>query len=248
MKSFSIRPVRASDLPELVEVEKLSWESACSPEDQFTLSDFQEHFRLAPEWFYVAEDRETGKLLGYANGLRRNIPLEGLERAVTTWRAMSGEGTFSTHEPGGNAVFGASMGVIPSARGQEVASHLLGRLFEQAIRLRVEYGFLGGRLPGMSSYLSRHPECTPEEYFALKRSDGKPYDPELRLYSQDFQVLGLIPGYMEDTESCDYGVLLLWKTWFRWLPPHVGALVFKTLFTAIMAVEGLKKRRRSTSK
>ena len=50
-----------------------------------------------------------------------------------------------------------------------------------------------------------------EDYVFGKRKSGKPLDPELYFYLKNgFKIVEVIPGYMHDPESLDYGVLIRW--------------------------------------
>lgn len=238
---YRIRRARETDLDDLVKVEAASWESACDANDMFSRAQFAAHLEVNPADFFVAEDVRSGRLLGYVSGVRRQIPLDELDDRVSTWYALTDDGWYSSHEPTGNALFGASLGVLPEAQRRGIGDRLVEREFVQLVGDGCDYGFLGGRLPGMADHLRRHPDSTPEEYFAKTRPDGRPYDPELRFYADDFEIRQLLPGYFSDAESCNYGVLLVWPNPFpRWLPRQLAGLALR----AVLGVEHWRQDRR----
>lgn len=229
---YRIRRARPEDIEELTEVEQSSWEKACDPDDMFTAAQFLHHITKMGDYVLVAEERKTGRLLGYVSAFRVPIPLEELEGSITTWYDLTDDGWHYKHQPDAQAMFGSSMGVLPEAGRSGIGGSLLVAEFKRIVRGGMEYGFLGGRLPGMCEYLLEHPEATPQSYAQLRRPDGKFYDPELRLYAEDFVFLKLLPDYFKDKESCDNGMLMFWKNPFyqnKWLPPIVASQVFKAI-------------------
>ena len=121
------------------------------------------------------------------------------------WEKMSGDGTFSTHRPDGDCAFGADLSVPPGAIAGE-------KLFEFGIFSGVVLAnrkgvFLGSRVPRYHKYAH---SMSIEAYVGLGKE--KTRDPEIRLYeSGGFRVVKVIPGYMEDPDSLNYGVLMFWK-------------------------------------
>jgi ribosomal protein S18 acetylase RimI-like enzyme len=246
-RKYRIRKARLEDLDQLESVEKASWEAACDPQDMFTKGQFQRHIEEVGDYIFVAEERSTGRLLGYASALRVDIPLDEIEEQVTTWYSLTEDGWYSNHAPDGQTIFGGSLGVLPECQRSGIGDRLVEAEFVKCVRLGLEYGFLGGRLPGMAEYLANYPGSSPEKYFELKRDDGKPYDPELRFYAADFEIRKLLPGYFKDKESCDHGVLLVWRNPFyqiKRLPPFVAVKVFKAVLV-YYHVQGWWQRRKA---
>jgi len=208
---FQIRHARPSDVDQLVVIEKAAWEAACDPDDMFTAEQFARQIEYVGGFIFVAEEEGTGRLLGYVSALRLDIPLDAVVQHATTWYELTGDGWYTTHQPNGLAQFGGSIGVPPEDGGEGVGQSLIERELVEMVREGMEYTFLGGRLPGMRDYLATHPGTTPEAYFKLTRDDGLPYDEQLRYYVELFEPIKLMPGYFRDQESCDYGVLLLWR-------------------------------------
>ena len=68
--------------------------------------------------------------------------------------------------------------------------------------------YLGSRIPGYH----KHKDTPVDNYVFGKRATGKPFDPELYFYlKQGFEIVEIIPEYMDDPESLNYGVMIGWK-------------------------------------
>ncbi len=108
---FLFRDVREADAEEAAEIEKICFppNEACSPER------IRERTQKAPETFLVAEDRSSGKLVGFLNGLAS----EG---------DKFHDGFFtdiSLHCPEGKNVMLLGLDVLPEYRGQGLATAIV---------------------------------------------------------------------------------------------------------------------------
>jgi hypothetical protein len=92
----------------------------------------------------------------------------------------------------------------------------------------VQSVYLGARIPGYH----KHSHIPVTDYVFEKSKSGKPIDPELYFYlKQGFEIVKIIPEYMEDPESLNYGVLI------RWINPlYQGTRVFPFLMPMIRYV------------
>lgn len=149
------RRMRVEDLPEVV-----ACEHACYgdyPTD--TLMD-RRHFELQlaafPEGQFVVE--KDGRVVGYATSLI--VQLDGLPHEYT-YGELTGSGTFSTHDPQGDTLYGADIAVHPEHRGQGLAA----RLYEQRKKLLRRFNLRRmlafGRIPGYAEWAGR---LTAREY------------------------------------------------------------------------------------
>ncbi len=233
MKKFRIRRANAGDIPQLMELDRAVWAEITDAEFLWTAKQFAHQLEVAGEYYYVAEIASSTSLCGYVTAIPMTIPVGELSSRMGTWEEMSSGGNYDRLDASGNCLYGVSLAVHPWYRQMGVADRLIEKEFSLAVSNGMEFGFLGGRLPGMAAYLEEHPDTTPEEYFQLRRPDGKAYDPELRLYERDFEVIRIIPEYFPDPESLDFGVLLLWMNPMpRWLPDGLNGFLFKVMLGA----------------
>jgi predicted amidohydrolase/GNAT superfamily N-acetyltransferase len=161
------------------------------------------HLRIFPEGQLVVCD-SSGCILGSASSLL--IDWDDYAESAN-WSLITGDGSFDTHNPTGMTLYGADMGVDPAARQLGI-----GTLFYEArkelIRERgLKRLLTGGRIAGYSSVCD---EMTAKEYVA-EVVDGKRKDPALSFQLEnDLVVLDVVPGYMQDTESCGFATVLEW--------------------------------------
>jgi predicted amidohydrolase/GNAT superfamily N-acetyltransferase len=203
-----VRRMTPDDVPAVVELqrrvytERLAW----------TADELAKHLAVFPEGQLIAVD-EAGRLVGSASSLI--IDWDDYAESAK-WSAITGRGTFDTHNPLGKTLYGADMCVDPLAR-----RHGVGSLFYEARKGMVRERELkrlltGGRIPG---YAQAGPGMTPAEYVAEVVA-GKRKDPTLSFQlANGLVVLDVVPDYLEDSESRGFATLL------EWLNPEYVATV-----------------------
>jgi predicted amidohydrolase/ribosomal protein S18 acetylase RimI-like enzyme len=161
------------------------------------------HLEVFPEGQLVVSD-STGHILGSASSLI--IDWDDYAESAN-WSAITGDGSFDTHNPIGKTLYGADMGVDPEARQQGIGT-LLYEARKDLIRERgLKRLLTGGRIAGYSGSASR---MTAKEYVA-EVVDGKRRDPALTFQLENgLVVLDVVPGYMHDTESRGFATVLEW--------------------------------------
>jgi len=148
--------------------------------------------------------RTVGNIIGSASSLI--IDWDDYSESAK-WSAITGYGTFSTHNPLGKTLYGGDMCVAPSARRRGVGS----LLYEARKGIVRESGLkrllTGGRIPG---YAEVAQSMTPQEYVA-EVVRGRRKDPTLSFQlANGLIVLDVVPEYLEDPESRGYATLLEW--------------------------------------
>lgn len=190
-------------MSEFIRVNHEVWDNITHPEYVWTEEMLASQFKTCPELLYCAF--EDGKLVGTASGFFCHE--EDLEK-YKTWLEKTGDGFYTHHQPKGKIAFGADLSVVREAS-PKISSRLMLSLLVCAILGNgIKSLYLGSRIP---SY-HKHQEMKVEEYVFGKRKNGKPLDPELYFYLKDgFEIVEIIPGYMDDPESLNYGVLIKWN-------------------------------------
>jgi hypothetical protein len=127
--------------------------------------------------------------------------------AAHTWLDITDNGTFASHDPGGDTLYLADIYVDPSAWRRSVGSTLYAALRRLCIGQSLRRVVAGGRLWGYHAHADR---LTPEEYVdRVKR--GELVDRVLgSQLKAGFAVRGILAGYLRDPRSCDYATLLEW--------------------------------------
>lgn len=209
MNKVWIRPLRAHDIPAAILVEKAAWLPPWPQDYIFT----QNHLEFQMDTFQdgLLGAFMDGEIVGFVT--TEIIRSEFLDNA-TTWDQITDKGFIrGTHDPSGDTMYGVNLSVHPKVSRQGVAEQLLFAEGRLAIRKCLRRIVLGGRLPLYYRYADK---MTAEEYVSASRSRiGKPIDPELYLYLKaGLRVVKVLPDYIPDPQSLDYGVLLEWRNPF----------------------------------
>jgi predicted amidohydrolase len=129
-----------------------------------------------------------------------------------TYRQITGNYTFSTHNPNGNVLYGIEVFIHPGFRGMRLGRRLYDSRKELCEKLNLKAIVFGGRIPNYHKYAS---ELSPREYIQKVRQ-SEIFDPVLSFQlSNDFHVKKVLRNYIpEDAESREYATLLQWDNVF----------------------------------
>ncbi|MGJ5643389.1 bifunctional GNAT family N-acetyltransferase/carbon-nitrogen hydrolase family protein [Formosa sp. S-31] len=125
-----------------------------------------------------------------------------------TYKQITGNYTFSTHNKNGDVIYGIDVFIKPEFRGLRLGRRLYDYRKELCERLNLRGLAFGGRIPNYHKYSS---ELTPKQYIEKVRRK-EIHDPVLNFQiSNDFHPTRVLKNYLEgDTNSEDYAVLLEW--------------------------------------
>ena len=137
-----------------------------------------------------------------------------------TYNEITGNYSFSTHDPDGNVMYGIEIFVHPEYRGLRLGRRLYDERKVLCERLNLKSIVAGGRLP---SYHQFSNELTPRQYID-KVKLKEIYDPTLTFQlANDFHVNKVLKGYLPgDYESKEYATLLEWNNIY-YQPKHKSA-------------------------
>ncbi len=126
-----------------------------------------------------------------------------------TYAQITGNYTFSTHDPNGEVLYGIDVFIHPKYRGLRLGRRLYDTRKELCEQLNLKSIVFAGRIP---KYTEHAAEITPKEYIDKVRLKEL-YDPVLSFQlSNDFHVIKVMKDYLQgDTSSQDYAVLLEWN-------------------------------------
>jgi len=126
-----------------------------------------------------------------------------------TYEKITGNYTFSTHDPDGEVLYGIDVFISPEYRGLRLGRRLYDARKELCETMNLKSIIFAGRIPKYSEYSD---EITPKEYIDKVRLKEY-YDPVLSFQlSNDFHVLKIMKNYLEgDVSSQEYAVLLEWN-------------------------------------
>jgi GNAT superfamily N-acetyltransferase len=197
---LTIRSATPQDYDDLLRVEIETW-----TEDLVSADAIRAGLNAFADGYFCAF--VDGELAG---SLATMLITHDLRKPIGTWGQMTADGTYATHDPGGNVMYGAAASVSERFQGLGIGT----RLIEHAKRFVVEHdldGFVGGsRIP----LYHLHSEMPVEAYVDRRNDDGSRFDPELRFYERCLTIGEVLPEYMSgdwaDPESLNYGVQVYW--------------------------------------
>ncbi len=125
-----------------------------------------------------------------------------------TYKQITGNYTFETHDPLGDVLYGIEVFIHPDYRGLRLGRRLYDGRKELCEKLNLKAIVFGGRIPG---YYKHAAELSPKDYI-LKVKNKEIFDPVLTFQlSNDFHVKKVLKGYMpDDAQSREFATLLQW--------------------------------------
>lgn len=187
------------DIPDVIRCHRAAYPEY--PEEAFYDQRFYEmQYEAFPEGQVLAET--GGKVIGYATSLI--VQLDDDNRPYT-YEEITGGGTFTTHDPSGDTLYGADIGVDVAYRGMGISK----LLYEQRKKLMRRYNLRRmvayGRLPGYNEYVGR---ITAEEY-VKKVTSGELTDLSLRAHLRaGYTVKRVLLDFLWDNSSLNYSTFL----------------------------------------
>jgi predicted amidohydrolase len=129
-----------------------------------------------------------------------------------TYKEITGNGSFSTHDPKGDFLYGIDSFIRPDYRGLRLGRRFYDTRKELCEKLNLKGILFGGRIPDYHKYSE---ELSPKEYIQKVRR-REIHDPTLNFQlSNDFHVKKILKNYMPgDQESGNHAVLLQWDNIF----------------------------------
>lgn len=182
------------------------------PQELMSEEHFSLHQEVFPEGEFVALalDDPTGAplpeelVVGLGSGFLVDFDLQ---KPNHSFREMIAGGTYANHDPEGEWYYGADISVHPAYRGFGVGRALYDARKALVRRLKRRGIVAGGQLPGYPAYkdtmsLTQYVEAV---------IAGELTDPTLTFQLvNDFEVYGLIEGYLEDEFTDDWASFIVW--------------------------------------
>jgi predicted amidohydrolase len=139
-----------------------------------------------------------------------------------TYREITGNYTFNTHQNDGNVLYGIDVFVNPDFRGLRMGRRMYDYRKELCEQMNIKRIVMGGRIPNYHKYAS---ELTPGKYIE-KVKNKEIDDPVLNFQlSNDFRPVRIIKGYLEgDEASNEYAVLLQWDNIYYQKPEALSKI------------------------
>ncbi len=186
------------DIPEIIACSRATYHDY--PEEYiYTQRLYKMQFAAFPQGQFVAVLGE--KIIGYATSMIVSIDDD-------FWYdvdELTGAGTFSTHNPDGDTLYGADIGVHPDYQRRGVAMLLYKRRLSILKRYNLKQMIAYGRIPGYKNHAGK---MTAEQYVE-KVKNGDLRDPALNTHLKaGFQVKKVQLDITIDRSSLNYSTFL----------------------------------------
>jgi predicted amidohydrolase/ribosomal protein S18 acetylase RimI-like enzyme len=199
-KSIIVRNAVLADVPAIVEVAAKAysrWPSGHLANER----NYQMQITAFPEGQFVAI--KDDKIVGYCSSLIVYLDDD------SPWYAhgeITGFGSFSTHDPSGNTLYGADIAVDPDYQRQGISKKLYAARKALLRRHNLKQMIAGGRIPGYSEYRGK---MSAKEYVA-KVIGGELHDKALNAHIRaGYEIQGVHFGYIDDEQSLGYSTHLV---------------------------------------
>lgn len=196
------RQLRIADYQDLHEAMLLSYENI--EEDPWRRRQVSRLLKVFPEGQMAVE--VNGRVVACALAIIVDYDQFG---DTHTYDEITGNESFSTHDPQGDVLYGIDIFVHPEFRGMRLARRLYDLRKELCERYNLRAIMAGGRIPGYKDYADT---LSPRQYITKVRMK-EIYDPILTFQlSNGFHVRKILKKYLPgDSESMEFATLLEWS-------------------------------------
>jgi len=197
--NVQVRRWRKSDLPAILQCQNAAY-PRIARESLVDERKLLMQMKAFPEGQYLAEI--DGRVVGYCTSLIVQIDDDS---PWYSYDEITGIGTFSTHNPSGDTLYGSDIAVHPDFRGREIASKLYAKRKALLKKYNLRRMVAGGRIPGYAKHASK---MSAEQYIE-KVKQGKLKDMALSAHLKaGYEVPSVHYAYLNDRESMNYATFL----------------------------------------
>ncbi|MEH7222367.1 GNAT family N-acetyltransferase [Bacillus sp. JJ1566] len=206
-KKCVIRNYDETDFDALIQVQRESFPPPFPSELWWNKEQLHNHVSVFPEGALCVEI--DGKVCGSMTGLIVHFDPSHPEH---TWEEITDNGYIRNHTPNGNTLYIVDICISPSFRKYGLGKWLMQSMYEVVVHLNLERLLGGGRISGYSKFAA---DMSAQLYIE-KVIAGELKDPVITFLLRCGRTpVQLIENYLEDEESCNYGLLMEWKNPFK---------------------------------
>ena len=182
-------------------------QEACFPslaeEERITAAHYRKHIEIFPEG-QLAVINHTGEVVACSTDFRTRIDFDHYEHRYIE---MVANNWLTNHDPRGEWLYGADIGVKPEYRGLGLSRLLYQARHDLVQRLNLKGHVAGGMLSG---YGAVKQDLAVEEY-VQEVVQGKRFDPTLSVQlRRGFRVHGIIHNYLDDPVCDNKAAFIVW--------------------------------------
>jgi len=176
-----------------------------APEELISAEHYAAHMRVFPQGQHAVVEQATGRVVACSTDLRTQVNFSHYQHKYI--EAVGGN-WLTTHDPQGDWLYGADIGVHPEFRGLGLST-LLYTARQALVRELGLKGHVAGAMP--KGYAAYQRDLSIEQYVA-KVVRGEIFDPVLSIQlKRGYNVWGIIPDYLDDPSCGNYGVFIVWR-------------------------------------
>ena len=166
---------------------------------------YRSHVKVFPEGQHAVVERSTGRVAACSTDFRTRVDFSHYQHRYIDAVA---DNWLTNHDPEGDWLYGADIGVHPDFRGHGLST-LLYDARHALVRSLGLRGHVAAALPrGYAPYVG---EMAIEAYVGLVVR-GVKNDPVLSVQlRRGYEVYGIIPDYVDDPTFAHYGVFIVWR-------------------------------------
>jgi GNAT superfamily N-acetyltransferase len=186
-----------------------SVQAACfptlNPDLLMRAEHYRSHVQVFPEGQHAVIERATGRVAACSTDFRTKVDFSHYQHRYIDAVA---DNWLTNHDPEGDWLYGADIGVHPDFRGQGLSTLLYDARHRLIRRLGLRGHVAGGLPRGYAPFVR---EMAIEAYVgAVVR--GAKSDPVLSVQlRRGYEVYGIIPDYVDDPSFANYGVFIVWR-------------------------------------
>ena len=202
----TIRNYEEKDFTDLICIQKESFPHPFPEELWWNTEQLKNHISLFPEGALSIE--VDGKLAGSMTALLVDFDINEPNH---TWEEITDSGYIKNHNQNGNTLYVVDICVSPGYRKLGLGKWLMLSMYDIVIKNNLERLLGGSRMPGYYRYEN---VMTPEQYIQSV-VNGHINDSVISFLLRCGRIpIHVAPNYLQDEESCNYGVLMEWKNPF----------------------------------
>jgi GNAT superfamily N-acetyltransferase len=194
-------------------------QEACFPTlsaaERMRAEHYRRHMLVFPEGQHAVIERASGRPVACSTDFRTRVDFARYQHRYID--AVAGN-WLTGHDPAGDWLYGADIGVHPDHRGRGVST----LLYEARQALVRRLGLRGHVAGAMPKGYHRVANAMSIEAYVSAVVRGEARDPVLSVQlHRGYNVYGIIPGYLDDPTCANHGVFVVWRNPDR--PPADGA-------------------------
>jgi GNAT superfamily N-acetyltransferase len=189
----SLEAIQAASFPEM------------AGEELIRAEHFQAHLKRFPEGQYAILERATNRVVASSTDFRTRVDFGHYQHRYI--EAVGGN-WLTTHQPDGDWLYGADIGVHPEYRGLGLSKLLYQARQDLTRRLELRGHVFCGMPVGYGSVS----HLVPIEEYVSSVIAGEATDPTLTpQLRRGYRAWGIVPDYIADESSAGYAVFMVWR-------------------------------------